>query len=131
MNTHPKTQPNLFDLHYRGVHVQYSASGIDGKPRLTYRDTKRERTFAGDEIVVADTAAGRMVTVVLEAVPDLQTLSFSFFVPTISIEREEHVESVGLYTTSRTSIGGPALVKGQVDTWRSITLAGMARAVQF
>lgn len=125
------SQPNLYDLYRKGVHVQYATTGIDGKARLSYRDTKRARSFVGDEITVEDTAAGRLVTVILEAVPDLHTISFSFFLPMINLEREAHVETTAIYATGRTSIGGPALVRGQIGTWSAVTLSGMARAVEF
>jgi hypothetical protein len=128
---HPTYLPNLYDLFHKTVHVQYAASGIDGKAHLTYRDLRREKHFSGDEIRVEETAAGRLVTVMLEATPDRDTLSFSFFLPTLNIEREAHVVSVAMYTTSRTSIGGPRLVRGQLESWRTITLSGMARAVTF
>lgn len=127
----PTYLPNQFDLFRKDVHVQYAASGIDGKPHLQYRDRKREKSFAGDAIRVEETSIGRLVSVDLEIVPDLHTITFSFLVPMINIEREAHVVTEALYTTSRTSIGGPALVKGQLQTWRGITLSGMARTVQF
>jgi hypothetical protein len=128
---HPTYLPNLYDLFSKRVHVQYALSGIDGKPRLHYRDKSQEKTFTGDEIRGEDTSIGRLVTVTLEVVPDLHTISFSFFLPTINLEREAHVVTEGLYTTARTSIGGPRLVKGQLETWRAITLSGMARVVEF
>jgi hypothetical protein len=128
---HPTYLPNLFDLFSKRVHVQYTTTSIDGKARLSYRDKGRDKSFTGDQIRTEDTSIGRLVSVTLEAVPDLEVVTFSFFLPTLNIEREAHVVTEGLYTTARTSIGGPALVKGQIETWRSITLAGMARAVLF
>ncbi|MFT3769201.1 MAG: hypothetical protein QM820_27495 [Minicystis sp.] len=127
---HPTYLPNLFDLFRKDVHVQYTVSGIDGQPRLQYRDRKRELSFSGDQIRVEETSIGRLVSVVLVAVPDKQTLTFSFFVPTLNVDREAHIVTEALYTTTRTSIGGPALVRGQVESWRGITLSGIARAVQ-
>lgn len=126
----PTQQPNQFDLFRRDVHVQYTLSAFDGKPRLSYRDRKRELSFVGDDIRVEDTSIGRLVSVTLVVVPDAQTLTFSFFVPSVAIDREAHVVTEALYTTQRTSIGGPALVKGQLATWRGITLSGIARFVQ-
>ncbi len=128
---HPTYLPNLFDLFSKRVHVQYALSGIDGRPRLTYRDKGKEKGFTGDDITAEDTAMGRLVTVTLEVVPDLHSMTFSFLLPTLNIERESHVVTEGIYTTSRTSIGGPSLVKGQLQSWRAITLSGIARVVQF
>lgn len=125
----PASSPNQFDLFRKDVHVQYATTGIDGRARLSYRDRKREMSFTGEAIRVEETSIGRLISVDIEAVPDLHTITFSFFVPTIKVEREAHVVTEALYTTSRTSIAGPALVKGQVQTWRGITLSGIARAV--
>jgi hypothetical protein len=127
---HPTYLPNQFDLFSKRVHVQYATTSIDGKPRLTYRDRGVDRTFVGDEIRTEDTSVGRLVSVTLSVVPDLHTVTFSFFLPTLNIDREAHVVTEGLYTTQRTSIGGPQLVRGQLESWRSVTLSGIARSVQ-
>lgn len=127
----PTYQPNLFDLFYRRVHVQYTTTSIDGKARLHYRDRSVDKSFSGEQIRTEETSLGRLVSVALEVVPDLHTVTFSFFLPTLHVEREAHIVTQGLYTTARTSIAGPALVQGQVESWRAITLSGMARAVMF
>ncbi len=129
--TRPTYQPNLYDLFRRDVHIQYSASSIDGRPRLHYRDRKLDKSFSGDEIRIEETALGRVVSVILQAVPDLHVVTFGFFLPTLNVEHETHVVTEAIYSTQRTSIGGPSLVKGQLESWRSITLAGIARAVEF
>jgi hypothetical protein len=127
---HPTYLPNQFDLFSKHVHVQYSTTSIDGKARLHYKDRSIDKSFVGDDIRTEDTSIGRLVSVTLSVVPDLKSVTFSFFLPTLNVEREAHVITEGLYTTQRTSIGGPALVKGQLETWRAITLSGIARSVE-
>ncbi|APR87081.1 hypothetical protein A7982_12430 [Minicystis rosea] len=124
-------QPNQFDLFRKDVHVQYATTGIDGLPSLDYRDRKMHKSFRGEAISVEETSIGRLVSVTIGYVPDMQTVTFSFFLPTLNVERETHVVTEAIYTTQRTSIAGPSLVKGQIESWRSITLSGMARQVQF
>lgn len=129
--THPTRRPNLYELHRKSLHLTYMSTSKDGRARLHYADKKGEKSFTGDEIQVTDSAIGRLLTVTLEAVPDLHVITLSILLPELHIEREAHIETAAIYTTSRTSIGGPALVKGQVQTYRAISLSGSARAVEF
>ena len=119
--SHPTYQPNQYDLFSKRVHVTYATTGIDGKPRLTYLDKGSARSFAGDQIRLEETSIGRLVSVTLEVVPDLHTISFSFLLPMLNIEREAHVVTEGVYTTARSSIGGPALVKGEFYQFRAVS----------
>jgi hypothetical protein len=122
--------PNLYDLHHGDLHVLYSTTAIDGKPHLRYADAGSEKSFTGEQIQTEELSLGHLVSVVIETVPDLRVVTFSFFVPKLNVTGEAQVTSVGIYTTARTSIGGPALVKGQLATWRTISLSGTARFVK-
>jgi hypothetical protein len=126
-------QANLFDLRGGGVTVNFAASSLDGRPRLTYATGGRSRSFAGDEITIAPTAVGTLVTVQLAAVPDLDTTTFTVVIPQVNTESGQAapVRTHGVTTVERTSIGGPALVRGQVQTNRVVTLSGTARSVVF
>lgn len=125
-------QANLFDLRGGGVTVNYAASSLDGRPRLTYRSMGQTRSFVGDEITAAETAIGTLVTVQLAATPDLSTTTFTVVIPQVNIESGSvNVRTQGITTVERTSIGGPALVRGQVQSNRVVTLTGSAQAVDF
>jgi hypothetical protein len=126
-------QANLFDLRGGGITVNYAASSLDGRPRLTYRAMGQTRSFAGDEITAADTALGTLVTVTLAAIPDQSTTTFTVVIPQVNVETGQTatVRTQGFTTVGRTSIGGPALVRGQVQTNRVVTLTGTAQAVVF
>src|SRR5690349_13266271 len=95
-------QPNQYDLFDHAVHVSYSTSGIDGKAHLAYRDATHDKSFSGDQIRTEDTSLGRVVSVTLEVVPDLHSITFGFFLPTLNVDREAHVVTEGIYTTART-----------------------------
>ena len=132
MSTTETREPNLFDLKGHDVHVNYSTSSIAGVPLFNYESKGEKKSFRGDEIRVQETEVGRLVTVTLEVVPDLRSVTFSVLVPTVHLEgREGEVHTVGLRTTTRTSIGGPRLVKGQVNTFEGVNLKGTAQAVDF
>ena len=80
------------------------------------------------------TEIGTLVTVDVAFVPDLETVTFSLFVPAVNLRNgaaEAPVEIIGLLTSARTSIGGPGLVQGQLKTYQTIPLAGTAKVVDF
>jgi len=125
-------QPNLFELSGEGVNITYSASGIDGRPQLSYAAGERSYVFRGEEIRVASTELGHQVSVTLEATPDLEATSLTLLVPPVNLDgSESRVRTLAILTRHRTSIGGPCLVQGQVAEYRPIELTGLARAVVF
>jgi hypothetical protein len=125
-------EPNLFELRGGGIKVTYSTSSLDGKPRLTYEDQKISLTFQGEEIRSMDTEIGLQLTVTLEQVPDLQTVTLTLILPTINLQGNEgRFRTQAIITTHRTSIGGPDLVKGPLQLYRVKPLRGIARVVVF
>jgi hypothetical protein len=126
-------QANLFELRGGGVTVNYAASSLDGSPRLTYRNMGQTRSFAGDELTTVPTAIGTLVTVQLAATPDLSTTTFTVVIPQVNVDsgQSANVRTQGITTVERTSIGGPALVRGQVQSNRVVNLTGTAQAAVF
>jgi hypothetical protein len=126
--------PNLFDLEGDGVSVTYSTSSIAGVPQFGYRDRQRTVNRSGEEIRTLGTEIGCLVTIDIEQVPDLHTLTFTLLLPRINLPEGSTataLQTVGVLTTDRTSIGGPDLVVGQVQTYRGVYLRGTARRVAF
>ncbi len=125
-------QPNLFIITGAGIEITYSTSSFDGLPLLTYKDKQHTLTFHGDDIRRLESEIGQQVTVTLEQIPDLQTITFTLLLPTINLDGgESRFRTVGIMTTHRTSIGGPALVKGVLQTYRPKQLKGTAQRVVF
>jgi hypothetical protein len=123
-------EPNLYELSCDGAKLTYSTSGIDGRPHLSYDAGDRCRAFSGDEIRVAETEIGRLVSVTLETIPDLHVVTLTVLLPQINLEGSaSRLRTEVITTTHRTSIGGPRLVKGQVLTYATATLEGVARSV--
>ena len=126
--------PNLFDLRDDRTRttISYSTSSIGGRPQFGYSDPRLQRSFQGSEIRTTHSEIGTLVSVTLESIPDLRTLTVTLIVPEINLERTEATfATTAILTTHRTSIGGPALVKGAVETYRTISLQGTARVIQF
>lgn len=125
--------PNLFDLDgFGGLHVSYSTTSIAGVPLFNYKYHGKDLSFRGDQIRVENTEIGQLVTVTIETIPDLHVITFSLLIPPINLtDHEARIQTEAIRTTARTSIGGPALVKGQLNTYESVRLHGFARAVVF
>ncbi len=125
-------EPNLFELACDGTTLTYSTSAIDGRPQLSYASGDRSYVFRGEEIRVAPSEIGKMITVTLEASPDLEVKTLTLVLPPINLAGSESpVRTHAVKTLHRTSIGGPHLVRGQVLTYEVVELSGLARAVKF
>lgn len=127
------TQPNLFQLTGGYTQITYSTTSINGQPRFHYRDQQRDLNVAGDAIRSLETEIGTLVTVTLEVIPDLHTLTATLVVPQVNLSEanESPLTTVAILTTHRTSIGGLGLVEGQLQTYEVVALEGTARLVEF
>ncbi|CAG0982265.1 hypothetical protein [Geobacter sp.] len=125
-------QPNMYEFTAKRVKITYSTTSFTGEPRLSYQDRTRNLQFKGDEIRVTSTEIGQLVTVTLEQVPDLQTITLTLLIPAINMEGDVVTfKTEAITTTHRTSIGGPALVKGVLQSYNTRTLQGEAKLVAF
>ena len=74
------------------------------------------------------------MTVDVAFVPDLETVTFSLFVPAVNLRNraiDAPIETIGVLTSAKTSIGGPGLVQGQLTTYQALPLVGTAKLVDF
>lgn len=126
-------QANLFEVTGGTTSVTYATSGIAGRPSFHYRDADHDVHAEGADIRVKKTEVGTLVTIDIEVVPDLRTVSASLVVPALNMggETERKLRTLVIVTTAATTIGGPSLVMGQVQRYRSITVRGTARSVVF
>jgi hypothetical protein len=113
-------------------------------PRLTYAGPEGDFSFDSQEIDDLETPIGRLLTVLLSAKPDFETLELTLLLPTINLPRggaaaeqsgspePESLEfsTLAVLTTSRTSLAGPALVAGALQRYRVLTLRGRASAAR-
>jgi len=127
------TEPNLFQLACEGVTVTYSTSSIDGSPRFSFQDADRSLSASGQQIGTRPTDLGTEVTVTLESIPDDRTVTLTLLVPGVNLGdgTEAAVDTVLIETANLTSIGGPRLVDGQLQTYRTTELHGTAQLVDF
>ena len=122
------SEANLFGFEGEGVQIIY---GILRRRRefLDYRDEQCYLTFIGEkgEIGSLESGIGRMVTATLEIIPDSHELTLTLLLPQINPEGEgSPFESLAIRTRHLSSIGGSALVKGQLQTYEVLPLRGKA-----
>lgn len=128
------TQPNLFELAGEYTQITYSTTSITGQPQFHYQDRERDVNVTGEnDIRSLETKIGTQVTVTLEVIPDLHTLTVTLLVPQINLDQgnESPLSTLVILTTHHTSIGGPGLVEGQLQTYEAVALEGTASLVKF
>jgi hypothetical protein len=133
MASTPASTPNLYELQGDKLGITYASSSISGQPQLELRHGRKSLHFSGTEIQTGKTPIGTMVTVTIEDTPDLKKVSFSLLLPDVNLQQSTkvNIKTLGIVTTVKTSIGGPNLAKGAVQTYKVVSLRGTAKAVQF
>lgn len=128
----PFTEPNHYTLHgkKKGFTITYSTTSITGKPLFTVMRDGETQSFSGDEIATSDGPLGRLVTVTIAVVPDLEVVTLTLVVPAYNLTGSDgKLTTFAVVTRGRTSIGGPALVHGQIQTYERYALSGQAESV--
>lgn len=110
-----------------GVQARLDVTTISGKPAATAsvdgQDASRVRVRLGTsrhtvEGLLSDTADGDRVTV-------------SMIVPVVQLaSRAVQAKAVVIVTTAKSSIGGPALIKGPLEVLDTREITGKARIVK-
>lgn len=124
------TQANLFELSRGDVHVTYSSTSILGGPIFSYRDNQVSKTFRGNEILIQESAIGQIITVTLETIPDLRTVTFSLVLPAVTVLQQStgtRIQVPGITTTAPTSIAGP--LPGPQLLYAVVKLRGTAQFI--
>ena len=124
------TQANLFELSRGAIHVTYSTTNILGGPIFSYRDNQISRSFTGNEINIQDSNVGQVITVTLETIPDLRTVTFSLILPIVTVMPQSggaHVLVPGITSTAPTTIAGPP--PGPQRLYSVVNLKGTAQFI--
>ncbi len=142
--------PTRFDLYGPGVSIVYSTMTIDGSAVFTYRDGNRGADARDEEIHASSTALGTEITVAIEPVavgfdcdwpdtgpqlPGMQSdVRITVLIPDIHLESDAAaefdtvaIETTRVWTTPDDLTDG--YTPGQVQTYRSIPLRGIAAVV--
>jgi hypothetical protein len=133
----PPVQANSFELTGEHRQITYDRTSFTGQPQLTYHDDQPpglSRTFTGDEIrSLSSEDTGLMVSVTLRVRQDLDTLNLTLLVPEVNLEdgAARSISTLAILITHHTTIGGPNLVKGPLQTYEVVALEGTARFLIF
>jgi hypothetical protein len=122
--------PTRYVLNGGGIDLVFVPAASAGAAKLDYRDAKATQTFTGDALIIETSKAlGQLVSVLLESAPDGYDRYLTLLVPEVHPDKEGGdvaIHTVAIVTTHLTSIGGPDLVKGPLQTYEVIALDGTA-----
>ena len=124
------TRASLFELHGNSINVTYSSTNILGGPILSYRNDQKSLFFRGKEIMISDTELGELITVILETIPDLKTVTFSLLLPVVTVMPQSggtRIKVPGITTTNPTTIAGPP--PGPQKLYSIVNLRGTAQFI--
>src|SRR5688500_15796287 len=125
-------QANLFELGGDGIQVTYSTSGLEGLPLFSYRNGNINCQFSGGEIRSVATEISELLTVTVEQILDIRTVSFTLILPIVNMLPESagtHIQVLGIITTTHMNIAG--VVLGPAKTHHQVNLNGTAQVVVF
>lgn len=122
--------PNLFELCYEDTKIVYALDERSGAPRLEYSGPMGRHTFEGEDIRTESSARGREVSVTLDGVSHLRTITLTVFLPDVEFKdaNEASFRTVGIHATRRRSmVQGP----GAELTTEPLEFDGTARLIEF
>ena len=129
--------PNLYQLSGisagQEIHIMYTTSSVDGKPRFTYQNGfNPPAVFAGDQIRrVENPDLGTIVSVTIHPTIDTGSTTLSLLIPRISLLSAQEIAPItaeAIITVHRI----PLIPTGsQLDTYTACRLHGTARLVLF
>jgi hypothetical protein len=122
--------PNLFEFVYEDTKITYTPGGSSSEPRFSYAGPMGRHSFRGDEIRAFESARGLEVSVTLDRVSHLRTITLTVFVPEVQLagETEASFQTVGIHATHRRTLtGGP----GATLTSEPMEFDGLARLIEF
>lgn len=119
-------------FHFKGreLEIVYYTIGI-ASPFLSVKDAQGVRTYSGSQIRHEDSSIGTLLTVVTSVIADGDSHSLSLLLPAVNLPESGSVKGVGavaILTTHRSSFGGPGLLDGPLETYKTVALKGTASA---
>lgn len=118
--------PNVFELTYEDTKITYVPVGFGGAPSLDYEGPMGLHHFEGDEIQTFRSARGLEVSVTLDRISILRTITLTIFLPDLEFEdatTEITFQTVGIHTTRRRAKVSD-IAEGDSEP---LQLAGLAR----
>jgi hypothetical protein len=130
MAVHTTQGPNLFEFVFEDTKITYSPGDLGSEPYLSYAGPMGRHSFAGAEIRACASARGLEVSVTLDRVSHLRTITLTVFVPELELDgtAEQSFRTVGIHATHRRTLtGGP----GATLTSEPMEFDGLARLIEY
>ena len=120
--------PRLFELTHEDTKIVYSPGGVDEGPSLQYVGPMGRHTFEGEEIQTYNSARGLEISVTLDRVSHLRTITLTVFLPDLELDEtgELSFRTVGIHSTRRR-----ALTKAGEPRSQPLEFEGLARNIEY
>ena len=121
----------LFELTHEDTKIVYSPGALDGLPELHYAGPMGKYSFSGDEIQTYNSARGLEISVTLDRVSHLRTITLTVFLPDLELEDmtdELSFHTVGIHSTRRRAMTSKA---GAPLTSEPLEFEGLARNIEY
>ena len=123
--------PTLFELTHEDTKIVYSPGALDESPELHYDGPMGKYSFAGDEIQTYNSARGLEVSVTLDRVSHLRTITLTVFLPDLELgdmTEEMSFRTVGIHSTRRRAVSSRL---GAALTSEPLEFEGLARNFEY
>src|SRR5262249_51884934 len=102
---------NQFQLTGYGGQITYSLSSVAGPPLFHYQDQEFDQQASGDDIRRQEMEIGILVSITLEVIPDLRTVTATVLLPPINRDGDTVTFETGaVIATRRENIAGPSAI---------------------
>lgn len=109
----------------QNVSAHYTPASDTDKAMLGFRrGSWKPRLFSGDRVRVDRTEFAELVSVTLYQVADLKTVTLTLLIPSINLNEKQNslFATTALFTNHYTTIAGPELVEGPIQTFTTARL---------
>ena len=123
--------PTLFELTHDDTKIVYSPGALDGSAELHYVGPLGKYSFAGDEIQTYNSARGLEISVTLDRVSQLRTITLTVFLPDLELDEcsdEMSFRTVGIHSTRRRAMSSR---RGAALTSEPLEFEGLARNIEY
>lgn len=108
------------------VHGTIDTTSLGGAPAISLAFEGRP----AQDPSLTESAYGLEVSALIEAIPDTETTSLLLFLPQVNLAQGDvHIDGVALLVTSRSTVGGPGLVSGPIESYHTHHVRGTASVV--
>ena len=125
--------PNLFEFVHEDTKITYSTGERGDDPRLIYSGPMGRHTFRGDEIEARESARGLEVSVTLDRVSHLRTITLTVFLPDLELDEttdELSFSTVGIHSTRRRAMSSSTRLGATIMS-EPLEFEGLARNIEY